>query len=367
MSNRELRAVAGANDDAEVSFPALLTKYRGEIERALPRHITADRICRIALTAFRENPALRKCSPVSIFASVLKASQLGLEVGLNGRAFLVPYGEECQFIPGWKGLVELANRSGRTSVWTGAVFQGDSFEYQLGDSPFLRHIPGDEDDPAKLTHVYAIGRIKGSEWPVIEVWTTAKVRKHRDRYNRVGKRHYSYDNWEMYARKVPLLQVLKYVPSSPEMDVAIALNDAAESGRQGLTIDAALGDYVPPIHTEGAQNEATSSTENLVQPAGDAGRRPDRSVETQPPSPPAQPAPQSEPHDSGLEPAPNKSLSPRQEIVAMLEGIKSSEQCEHQMPQIMDRIRHIKDVPERKELYAMASRTALRFGRGDQE
>lgn len=359
MSNRELRAVAGASDDAEVSFPALLTKYRGEIERALPRHITADRICRIALTAFRETPALRKCSPVSIFASVLKASQLGLEVGLNGRAFLVPYGEECQFIPGWKGLVELANRSGRTSVWTGAVFQGDAFEYQLGDSPYLRHIPGDEDDPALLTHVYAIGRIKGSEWPVIEVWTTAKVKKHRDRYNRVGKRHYSFENWEMYARKIPLLQVLKYVPSSPELDTAMALNDAAEAGRQGLTIEGALGEYVAPTPKEGSHDAAPRNEQ--AQPAA-------KSEDTTPPTKADSSArPQSEPHDSGLEPAPNKSLSAREQIVAMLEAIKSSEQCEHQMPQVMDLIRHVKDVAERKELYAMASRTALRFGRGDQE
>ena len=107
--------------------------------------------------------------------------------------------------------------AGRASIWTGAVFEGDEFDYALGDRPFVTHKPGGEDDPKKLTHVYCVGRIKGAEWPVIDVWTASKVEKHRDRYNRQGNKHYSYRNWEMYARKVVLLQVIKYMPASTEI------------------------------------------------------------------------------------------------------------------------------------------------------
>jgi recombination protein RecT len=70
---------------------------------------------------------------------------------------------ECQFVPGWKGLMDLMNRSGQGSAWTGAVFEGDDFEYQLGDSPFVRTCPpAAEDNPSKITHFYAIGRAKGA-------------------------------------------------------------------------------------------------------------------------------------------------------------------------------------------------------------
>jgi recombination protein RecT len=255
MSNQQLRAIAGAEGDGEGrSFPALLKKYQAEIARALPRHINPERMARVALTCFRQTPALARCSPESIFAAVIQASQLGLEPGLQGRAYLIPYKNECTFVPGWKGLVELVNRTGRASAWTGAVFDGDDFDYQLGDSPFVKHRPGLEDDPAKLQYAYAIGRVKGAEWANIEVWTNAKIAKHRDRYNRQGDKHYSYREWEMYARKVPLLQVLKYLPSSPELETALTLNEQVEMGHgQGLTLDGVLSG-APPIYTPPEDN-----------------------------------------------------------------------------------------------------------------
>ncbi len=230
------------------SFPAMLEAYKGEIARALPKHLNPDRMARIALTAFRRTPKLAQCDPRSVFAAVIQASQLGLEPDTLGRSYLVPYKGECQFIPGWKGLVDLVNRAGNASVWTGAVFEGDDFQYALGDRPFLSHKSGDEDDPRKLLYVYAIGRVKGAEWPVIEVWTMRKVIKHRDRYNKVGDKHYSYDNMEMYARKVVLLQVLKYMPCSPDLVTAMELNNAAETGSQGLTVDgASKNDWMGPV------------------------------------------------------------------------------------------------------------------------
>lgn len=232
----------------QVSFPALLEKQKGEIAKALPAHISADRCARIALTAFRRNPALAKCNPVSVFAAVIQAAQLGLEIDSLGQAYLIPYKEECQFVPGWKGLVDLVNRAGRATVWTGAVFEGDQFDYALGDSPYIRHQPGDEDDEAKLTHVYAVGRVRGAEQAIIEVWSKAKCLKHRDRYNKVGGRHYSHQHFEMYARKIVLLQVLKYLPTSAELTLASALSHAAETGSQGLTIkDAIDGTWAPVI------------------------------------------------------------------------------------------------------------------------
>jgi recombination protein RecT len=227
-------------------FPALLERFKPEISRALPRHLNADRMCRIALTTFRKNPALGRCDPLSVFAAVIQSAQLGLEPDTLGRSYLIPYGKECQFVPGWKGLTDLVNRAGQATVWTGAVFDGDAFEFALGDSPFIRHQPAGESDPDKLTHVYAVGRVKGAEWPVIEVWPIARVRKHRDRYNKVGNRHYSHQNWEMYARKVVLLQVIKYMPASADLAAAISLNDAAEIGQQNLTVqDAIDGTWVP--------------------------------------------------------------------------------------------------------------------------
>lgn len=255
-------------------FPAMLTAWLPEIRRALPKHLNADRMARIALTAFRRTPKLGDCDPRSVFAAVVQASQLGLEPDTLGRSYLIPYekrqkvngqwktvGIECQFVPGWKGLVDLMNRSGQGSAWTGAVFRGDEFDYQLGDSPFVHHKPGGEGTPDMLTHTYAIGRPKGSDWPIVEVWPIDKVWKHRDRYNKVGSRHYSFENPEMYARKVPLLQVLKYMPCSAELANAIAMNDDAEVGSQNINIqDAIEGSYVSTPQSEEVETAADERT-----------------------------------------------------------------------------------------------------------
>lgn len=233
MSNN-LTTDRAANPVAQ--FSRFMDTFKPQMALALPKHLTADRMARLALTAFSTTPKLQECEPRTIAASIMTASTLGLEPGVNGQGFLVPYGSTCTFVPGWKGLVDIVNRSGRATVWTGAVFDGDHFDYALGDKPFVQHRPGDEDDPSRLTHVYAIGRVNGSDWPVIEVWTMRKIWRHRDQFNKVGKKHYSFRDPEMYARKVPLLQVLKYMPSSIELSNALAASNAAESGRNA-TID----------------------------------------------------------------------------------------------------------------------------------
>lgn len=240
MSTADLRAVAtgkpaeGKNPVA--AFSTFLDKFKPQLALALPKHMTADRMARLVLTAFSTTPKLQACEPRSIMASVMVASQLGLEIGVNGQGYLIPYKTTCTFVPGWKGLVDLVSRSGRGTVWTGAVFEGDAFDYGLGDRPFVMHKPGIEDDPNKLTHVYAIGRVNGSDYPVIEVWPIEKVRRHRDKYNKVGSQHYSFRDWEMYARKVPLLQVIKYMPTSIELANAVEAANAAERGAT-VTID----------------------------------------------------------------------------------------------------------------------------------
>ena len=91
-----------------VSFPAMLGQFKGEVARALPRHLSPDRIVRVALTAFRLNPKLADVDPRNVFAAVIQSSQLGLEVGLMGEAHLVPFGSQCQLIPGYQGLMKLA-------------------------------------------------------------------------------------------------------------------------------------------------------------------------------------------------------------------------------------------------------------------
>jgi recombination protein RecT len=218
------------------SLNDFMDKYKGQIALALPKHITADRMVRLAMTSFSQNAALQKCDMHSIFASVIVAAQLGLEIGVGGQGYLVPYGGKATFVPGWQGLVDLVSRAGRATVWTGAVYRGDEFDYALGDKPYVTHRPGAGGDTWKdMTHVYAIGRVNGSDHPVIEVWTMDKVVRHLNKFNKVGARHYALEkngqNMEMYAKKVVLLQVLKYMPKSVEVQRAYDVATVADTGK----------------------------------------------------------------------------------------------------------------------------------------
>jgi phage RecT family recombinase len=246
---------------------------KAQLELVLPSFLSADRFLEVVQTELRKNPKLARCSPTSFLSSVITAAQLGLEIGVNGGGYLVPYGATCTFVPGWKGLVNLVSRAGRATVWTGAVFEGDELDYALGDRPFVTHRPGDESDPEKLTHVYAIGRVAGSDFPIIEVWTAAKAWRHRDRINKVGRDHYSYRHPEMYARKVPLLQVIKYLPSSTELATALDLNDQVEIAPVTVSVTPEAPQSAAPQLTAKAETEpapaavAVAATPAAAEPA----------------------------------------------------------------------------------------------------
>jgi recombination protein RecT len=173
-------------------------------------------------------------------------------------------------VPGWQGVVDLINRSGRGVVRTGAVYNGDFFEWELGLEPFLRHKNTGVETADNLIFTYAIGQIRGEGgWtppPIIEVWSADKLRFHLETYNKVGTSHYalaSGNNWIMYARKIPLLQVAKYMPKSAEISRAIEAANRADSG-EAMTIDGdfnftddpAAGAPPPPAATGGSSGGA---------------------------------------------------------------------------------------------------------------
>lgn len=223
--------VAGKQAGPVAAFSEYVEGFKGELAKLVPDHLNADRMARHAVTAFARSKDLQACEPKTIGAALMTAAQLGLEPGVNGAGFLVPYGRTCTFVPGWKGLVDLVSRSGRGTVYTGVIFRDQAYTFVDGARrDLIVHNETELDEPEDITHAYAIGWVTGSSTPIIELWRVPKLKKHRDKYNKVGKRHYSFRDWEMYARKVPLLQVLKYMPCSVAVQNAIEISHAAEAG-----------------------------------------------------------------------------------------------------------------------------------------
>ncbi len=199
-----------------------------EMSKALPAHFDAERMGRIIVTILRTNPALMKCDPASFFGSVMTACQLGLELGPLGLAYLIPYKGQVTLQLGYRGLLELVDRSGRVdTVYAYPVYGGDEFRYSLGSKPEIIHNPCGESDPDKLTHVYAIAWLKDCAFPRIEVMSRQQVEAIRDRSSSVASGKSSPWNTDFVemARKTVLKRVTKTLPMSTEIRSAIAKDE----------------------------------------------------------------------------------------------------------------------------------------------
>ena len=255
MSTQALKAVATGQPAVRkpTNFPALLDAYKGEIARALPRHLNADTMTRVALTCFRMNPKLDECKPASVFAAVIQASQLGLRPGLLGECYLIPYKEQCQLQIGYQGLIELVRRSGLVeSIGAYLVHERDTYAALFGTDPGVEHQPHLDGDRGAVKFGYAVARLKGGGTHV-EVMTLAEIEAIRERSQnvRTARRFGKETPWDTdfgeMARKTLIRRICKYLPKSNEVALALALEDSAARGAQALNVDDAIaGTFVPP-------------------------------------------------------------------------------------------------------------------------
>lgn len=212
---------------------ALIWKARPEIERALPKHMDADRLARMALNVVSATPALAECDPYTFIGALLTASQLGLEPGPLGEAYLVPYGRKVQFIPGYRGLVKLAYQSGMVDlIEARIVHEGDEFDYAFGLDPFLTHKPAAGDD-AKMSHAYAVIRLKGVSRPLFDVMRRAEVEAVRARSRAKDNGPWMTD-YEAMARKTVLKRLVKWAPLSSELRNVALASELDESYRTNI-------------------------------------------------------------------------------------------------------------------------------------
>ena len=200
------------------------------IKKALPSVITAERFSRIALTAISVNPKLAECTPQSFIGALMNAAQLGLEPNTPlGQAYLIPFdnnrkinGEyvkisEVQFQIGYKGLIELAYRSGEfTNIYAKEVFENDEFEYEFGLEPVLKHKPA-SGNRGEVIAYYAVFKLTNGGFG-FEVMSKSDIENHAKKYSKSfgnDKTPWS-KNYDEMAKKTVLKKVLKYAPIKAE-------------------------------------------------------------------------------------------------------------------------------------------------------
>lgn len=218
--------------------PATIQDYikrmEGEIKKALPSVLTPERFTRITLSALSTNPTLSQCAPNSFLGAMMTAAQLGLEPNTPlGQAYLIPYRNhgrlEAQFQLGYKGLIDLAYRSGEVStIQAHAVYEKDEFDYELGLEPKLRHVPAKKDRGEPVCF-YAVFRTKDGGYG-FEVMSVEDVRAHAQKYSKAYKNGPWQTNFEEMAKKTVLKRVLKYAPLKTEFVRAVAADETIKTG-----------------------------------------------------------------------------------------------------------------------------------------
>ncbi len=206
----------------------LLERSKDKLAEVTPKHLTPDRLIRVAIAAAGRTPALLKCTPASLLNSVMQAAQVGLEPGSAlGEAYLVPYKDTCQLIIGYRGLISLARRSGQiVSIEAHVVHEKDQFTCKYGLDSVLVHEPDWSADPGEVVAVYAVAKLKDGGTQ-LEVMTKAQVDAIRSRSKASGSGPWVSDYPEM-ARKTVVRRLCKYLPLSIELAEAISIDEASE-------------------------------------------------------------------------------------------------------------------------------------------
>lgn len=219
---RSVTGAAGAQ-----TIDDLLQKAMPAIQRVLPKHLSAERLLQVVTTAIKTTPKLRECTSFSLLAAVMQSAQLGLFPGPLGHCYYVPFYNskkgvyEVQFIVGYKGLIDLARRSGHLeTIEAREVCEYDHFEFEYGIDTKLVHRIDLKKPRGPAYAYYGVAKYKDGGYSVL-VMSKADVDKHRARSKAADSGPWATDYDEM-AKKTVIRALSKYMPMSVDYAAALA-------------------------------------------------------------------------------------------------------------------------------------------------
>lgn len=231
----------------EINIGQFLKSKEKQFQAALPKHLNVDRLLRIALTEITKTPKLKLCTVSSLLGAILQCSQFGLEPGNGlGLAYLIPYENRkkniytCQFMLGYRGMIDLAMRSGDIlSISAHPVYKQDHFKQQRGLIEILEHVPNLDGtfENKDIICAYAVAHSKEGGH-AFEVMPIKKIEETRKRSRAANDGPWVTDYADM-CRKTPIRKLFKFLRVSIELREALEKDYQAENGEQEnkFTID----------------------------------------------------------------------------------------------------------------------------------
>lgn len=231
----------------------LINRQRAEIARALPKHMDADRLARIAMTVVKSTPKLGECTPASLLGALMLSAQTGLEPGPLGHAYFIPrwngklQANECNWQLGYRGIIELAMRSGKLqSIEAREVCEHDHFEYRYGLDEKLDHQPRMDGPRGELVAVWGLAKFKdGGHYFVVLSRDDIEDARARSDSGRTGKGPWATD-YNAMARKTAIRRMAPFLPLQAEQAAVIAHDEAVTRVHDASDITADIALHVQP-------------------------------------------------------------------------------------------------------------------------
>jgi recombination protein RecT len=221
------------------TLPAMLKQYQPRFKAIAPAGVDVSRFSAALMADVRSNAKLAECNPITVIGAFIRATQLGLEPGGQlGQAYFVPFKGECQLVIGYRGMIELAYRSGKVaSITARTVHTNDLFEWELGTDERITHKPA-AGDRGSLVAVYAMAKLTtgGIHFEVLDL---AEIEKAKRASKSSGFGPWK-DHFEEMAKKTAIRRLFKYLPVGTELSRAVAIDEKAETGTQRNDIEAEL-------------------------------------------------------------------------------------------------------------------------------
>lgn len=240
-----------------------------QIAAALPSHVSYEEFRAAFMNAVMQSPDLMKCDASALFREISTIAGLGLLLDpVMGEAWVFPTSSGPQHRIGYRGLMKLADQSGKfKSIYSHVVHEGDEVVVNYGINKKLEHTPatpfGDKGD---IIGVYAVAHLANGTSD-FELMTRGEVEEIRDKFSQGWKSKKGKGPWadafgEM-ARKTVLHRFLKRLPQSRRLREAVAHDDAIDFDIARMEL----------------QDVTPAPTARPLPPPADGGRKPPLGVE----------------------------------------------------------------------------------------
>jgi recombinase, phage RecT family len=268
---------------AQVSnLRADLSRMTREFEAALPQQIPVDRFVRTIVTAVQMEPKLLAADRRTLISACMKAAQDGLlldgrEAGLSVYNDRQNGGQTVAYLPMVGGILKKIRQSGEiSSIRAHVVYQGDEFDFELGDNERIHHKPN-LTNPGNPVAVYAIAKFKDGDIQR-EVMSHAQVEKIRAKATGIGKACWN-SEWGEMAKKTVIRRLSKRLPTSNDLDQVLASDNVNYEPVTAVTVTeeappqieaqvslADLNRQITAARSSGAVSESDSGEEVTVEP-----------------------------------------------------------------------------------------------------